>query len=211
VPTPISFSDERYSDSDPWLTPDGRTLYFISDRPAPGRNSNRTDYDIWRATRTVRGWSSPERLGPEVNGAGQELGPELHQARLYFSSARRSGAGGLDIYQARQDGSGFETATRLEGPFNTPESESDFTLSPDGKSAMFWRSLVGRGTIHIAYAIGSGWSQPVPLPEGINAGPFNFTPSFSADGNRIRYASTFEREGQASGLADIYEARLPRR
>jgi Tol biopolymer transport system component len=208
VPTPISFSDDRYADSDPWLTPDGRTLYFISDRAALGREAKRRDYDIWRATRTGQGWSSPERLGVEVNGLGQELGPELHQGKLYFSSGRRSGAGGLDIYQARQNGPGFETATPLEGPFNSPESESDFTLSPDGKSAMFWRSLEGRGTIHITYAKGGGWTQPVPLPAGINAGPFNFTPSFSGDGKRIRYASTFEREGQASGLADIYEARV---
>src|SRR5688572_17097634 len=33
-PTAIGFTDERYANSDPWLTPDGRTLYFISDRPA---------------------------------------------------------------------------------------------------------------------------------------------------------------------------------
>jgi Tol biopolymer transport system component len=211
VPAPISFFDERYSDSDPWLTPDGRTLYFISDRAASGREAKRTDYDIWRATRTGQGWSPPERLGPEVNGAGQELGPELHQGRLYFSSPRRSGVGGLDIYQARQNGSGFETATRLDGPFNSSASESDFTLSPDGKAAMFWRSLEGRGMIHIAYADGGGWSQPVPLPAGINSGPFNFTPSFSGDGRRVRYASTIEREGQPSGLADIYEAELPAR
>jgi Tol biopolymer transport system component len=211
VPTPISFSDDRYADSDPWLTPDGRTLYFISDRPAPGREAKRTDHDIWRSTRTDRGWSSPEHLGPEVNGRGEELGPELHQGKLYFSSARRSGIGGLDIYEAQQNGSGFKTATLLDGPFNTPESESDFTLSPDGKSAMFWRSLEGRGTIHIAYADGRGWSEPVPLPARLNVGPFNFTPSFSGDGRRVRYASTIEREGQPSGLADIYEGERPRR
>lgn len=208
---PISFTDERYADSDPWLTPDGRTLYFISDRPAAGREAGRTDYDIWRSNKAAQGWSDPERLGPEVNGRGQELGPELHRGVLYFSSARRSGSGGLDIYRAEADGLAFKPATLLDGPFNTAGNESDFTISPDGRAAMFWRSLGERGTIHISYRDGSKWSAPTPLPIQINAGPFNFTPSFSSDGRRIRYASTQDRKGQPHGLADIYEAHLPTR
>lgn len=103
-PAPISFSTGPYSDSDPWITPDGRTLYFISDRPGPGREVGRSDYDIWRSTRTATGWAAPERLGSEVNGRGQELGPELHGGVLYFSSARRSGKGGLDIYHSSMRG-----------------------------------------------------------------------------------------------------------
>lgn len=52
TPQPIAFTDPRWSDSDPWLTPDGRTLYFISTRPAPGGEEGRADYDIWRSVRT---------------------------------------------------------------------------------------------------------------------------------------------------------------
>ncbi|HEX8191584.1 MAG TPA: hypothetical protein VF552_01660 [Allosphingosinicella sp.] len=206
-PRQIAFSDPRWSDSDPWLTPDGRTLYFISDRPAPGRAEGARDYDIWRAVRTATGaWSAPERLGPEVNSAGQELGPELHGTTLYFSSARRSGLGGLDIYAAPAAGTGFARAALLDGPFNGAASDSDFTLSPDGRTALFWRSGEGgTGLLHIARRTAGGpWSEPAPLPAAINRGPFNFTPSFSRDGRTITYAST-----GADGLADIYRARLP--
>jgi hypothetical protein len=76
---------------------------------------------------------------------------------------------------------------------------------------MFWRSVGERGIIHIAYRIGADWSEPTPLPAEINAGPFNFTPSFSSDGRKVRYSSTLERPGQPSGLADIYEKALPSR
>lgn len=208
---PISFSDKNYADSDPWLTPDGRTLYFISDRPAEGREPGRSDYDVWRSFRTPAGWSPPERLGPEVNSRGQELGPELHDGVLYFSSARRSGLGGLDIFRAELTGETFEEAALLDGPFNTASSDSDFTLSADGTVAMFWRSVGETGLIHLSYREESGWSPPVALPLSINAGPFNFTPSFSTDGRRIRYASTLQRPNQPEGLADIYEAHLPPR
>ncbi len=209
-PRPIAFSDDRWADSDPWLTPDGRTLYFISTRPAPGREEDRKDYDIWRAHRTADGWSAPEHLGPGVNGRGQELGPELHNGTLYFASARKSGKGGLDIYQAAATPEGFAAATLLDGPLNTEASESDFTLSRDGRAVLFWRSgPAGTAAIHMARRTDAGWSDPAPLPEAINLGPFNFTPSFSRDGKSIVYASTRSREGQDAGLADIYRAPLP--
>ena len=208
-PRPIGFAVDGYSDSDPWLTPDGQTIYFISDRPAPEREAGRTDYDVWRARRTAEGWSAPERLGPEVNGRGQELGPELHGGVLYFASARRSGKGGLDIYTAKASGDGFEPAALIDGPFNTAESDSDFTLSADGRWAMFWRTVEGRGLIHLARREGAGWQAPVPLPAQINRGPFNFTPSFSSDGRTIRFATTVERPGQPAGHADIAEAAYP--
>jgi hypothetical protein len=211
TPLPISFSDDRYSDSDPWLTPDGRTLFFISDPPSPNRADRRKDYDIWRSTLVKGRWSAPIRLGAGINSSGQELGPELHGGVLYFASARRSGAGGLDIYQARSNGGGFEQAQLLPGPFNTEASESDFTLGEGGKAAMFWRSVGGRGIIHVAYRDGGGWAEPTALPAEINMGSFNFTPSISSDGKMVRYSSTLNRPGQPSGFADIYEKALPQR
>jgi hypothetical protein len=155
-PRPIAFSDPRYSDSDPWLTPDGKTLYFI------------------------------------------------------FASARPGGKGGLDIYSAAVRGKGFAPAQPLAGPFNSAQSDSDFTLSRDGRLAAFWRGGGGRrAKIMIARRTAAGWSEPVALPDGINLGPFNFTPSFSRDGRRLTYASTAVRGDQAEGLADIFVADLP--
>lgn len=210
APEPIAFSDGRWSDSDPWLTPDGRTLYFISTRPHAARAEGRQDYDIWRTRRTATGWSAPERLPDGVNSAGQELGPELHGGILYFASARRSGRGGLDIYQAATQGERFAPASLIEGPFNSAASDSDFTLSRDGALAAFWRSGEGgSGTIHIARRTAAGWSEPQALPAAVNHGPFNFTPSFTRDGRGLLYASTRPRNGQEAGLADIYWARLP--
>jgi hypothetical protein len=204
-PAPISFTDERYSDTDPWLTPDGKTLYFISNRPTPAEPAKK-DLDIWRSQKVGRGWSAPEHLGEAVNSAGPELGVEFHNGILYFASARKGGQGGLDIYTSRLGPKGFEQPQPIAGPFNTKESDSDFTLSRDGSMAAFWR---GAGVIHVAKRSGKGWSTPVALPASINIGAFNFTPSFSRDGKRLWFASTARREGQAEGMADIYVAKLP--
>lgn len=209
-PAPISFSDPRFADTDPWLTPDGQTLYFVSDRPLPGRPDKR-DLNIWRASHGSNGWSSPEPLGPEINSPGPELGPELHSGVLYFSSVRKGGRGGLDLFSARQTGSTFAPAAPIDGPFNSAESDSDFTLTADGKLASFWRGNAG-GRIYVSRRTSTGWSEPKSLGTDVNFGPFTFTPSFSRNGKRLRFASTARRPGQEAGLADIYEVpiRIPR-
>jgi Tol biopolymer transport system component len=207
-PRPIGFTDARYSDTDPWLTPDGRTLYFISTRPTP-TDPAKKDIDIWRAQRTLSGWSAPEHLGDIVNSRGPELGVEFHDGLLSFASARKGGKGGLDIYVSKLGPNGFEAPRLMDGPFNSAESDSDFTISPDGRRAAFWRGSGGKGAIYLARREGTGWSEPVRLPDAINLGPFNFTPSFSRDGRKLWYASTARRAGQAEGMADIYVATLP--
>ena len=208
-PEPIGFTDPRYSDTDPWLTADGRTLYFASNRPTADR-PDKKDLDLWRSRRGLDGrWSAPESLGPAVNGPGPELGPELHGDILYFASARKSGRGGLDIYAARARDGGFpDSAELLSGPFNTAASESDFTLSPDGRRAVFWRMIGDRGILHTASRTGGAWSVPVPLGDDVNIGPFNFTPAFTRDGRSLRFASTRPRPGQSEGMADIYVVKL---
>jgi hypothetical protein len=207
-PAQIVFSDPRYSDSDPWLTPDGKTLYFVSNRPTAGQ-PDKKDLDIWRSHRTRTGWSEPEHLGDAVNGPGPELGPELHDGILNFASVRKGGQGGLDIYQAAAlPGGAFAKAEPIGGPFNSAESESDFTLSADGRTAAFWRSVGGKGILHVATRRGGAWSPVRALGEGANPGPFNFTPSFSRDGKWLLFASTAERDGQEQGMADIYSVRF---
>lgn len=201
---PIGFSDVRYSDSDPWLTPDGRTLYFVSNRPAAGRDPARKDLDLWRSRRTASGWSAPEHLAP-VSSPGPELGPEFHAGYLIFNSVRAGGKGGLDVWRAKAlPGGSFAPAEPMPGPFNTAASESDFTLSADGRRAAFWRMVAGKGTLFIADKGPKGWSEPHPLPDSVNIGPFNFTPSFSRDGRRLWFASSADRPGQPKGMADIY-------
>jgi hypothetical protein len=209
-PEPIWFSDARYSDTDPWLTPDGKTLYFASNRATDGGPA-RKDLDLWRARRDRAGlWSVPEPLGAAVNGPGPELGPELHGDTLYFSSARKGGKGGLDIYTARRTPDGFEGAAPIGAPFNTATSESDFTLSADGRRAVFWRMVGSRGVLHVAERTRAGWSEPAALPGRVNIGPFNFTPSFTRDESGLSFASTRPRPGQVEGMADIFIVKLGR-
>lgn len=203
-PTPLPFTDSRYKDSDPWLTPDGRTLYFVSDRPTPV-TPDKKDMDIWRVRRTAAGWGAPEWLGEAVNSLGEELGPEVHGGVLTFNSSRKGSQGGLDIYAAQPDGKGGFTAPEaLPAPINSASQEGDFTLSPDGRTALFWSLRGGKGEIYRVSKQGDGWGEAVKLPDAVNTGPFTFTPQFSADGKTLTFGSMRVRDGQAAGMADVY-------
>lgn len=204
---PISFSDERYKDSDPWLTPDGNTLYFVSNRPTSAR-PDKKDTDIWRARRKDGVWQAPEHLGDAVNGPSVELGPEVHGDRIYFNSNR---GGNLDIYAAPIgiDGS-VGTAELLPAPINSPAQEGDFTLTSDGQVALFWSLRDGNGKLYALRRVGDGWGPAVVLPDTINKGDFQFTPQIMMDrtGPSLAFASTAERSGQDKGMADIYTVPL---
>ena len=190
APAQVSFSDPRYSDSDPWLAPDGKTLYFISNRPVSG-DAPRKDLDLWRAVRTADGdFAAPQRLSA-LNSDAHELGPEVHDGWIYFNSSRKGGPAHLSIYRARLRGNSFDVPEPLPAPFNEGEAQGDFTLSPDGRLAMFWSQREGSedADLFVARRQGKGWSKAIRLPAPINAVGFDFTPSFSADGRELRFSS----------------------
>ena len=92
--------NSTYNESTPFLSRDGRTLYFSS-------NHNRRSMggmDIFRATynERQRQWTTPENLGHPVNSAGDEKYFRLSDdgIRAFFSSDRKDGYGGQDIYVA---------------------------------------------------------------------------------------------------------------
>ncbi|MGH7601129.1 MAG: hypothetical protein ACREOI_32635, partial [bacterium] len=51
----------QYSDYDPFISPDGNKLFFISNRPVD--NNPKKDYDVWVVEKTNGGWSAPKNLG----------------------------------------------------------------------------------------------------------------------------------------------------
>ena len=79
----------QYSDIDPTVSPDGRKLFFASNRPSEG-TAPRKDFDIWVVEKTEGGWSAPRNLGAPVNSAGSETTTSVtSDGTLYFASSAR--------------------------------------------------------------------------------------------------------------------------
>ncbi len=81
--------------SDPFVSPDGEWLYFVSDMPG---GQGRTD--IWRINLKDK-HGTLENLGPQINTKGNERFPNVRtDSLLYFASDGHPGMGGLDLFLA---------------------------------------------------------------------------------------------------------------
>lgn len=115
-------------DSSPAFSPDGRTLYFASNRPGGYGGT-----DIYSAQMDSRGrFSRVRNLGPEINTAGNEMFPYMAEdAKLYFASDGHPGFGGLDLFVVKRSG-GKTTVENLGEPMNSPADDFGiFLFRPD--------------------------------------------------------------------------------
>jgi outer membrane protein OmpA-like peptidoglycan-associated protein len=99
-PRLLSINSKDAWDSSPALSPDGKTLYFSSDRKG-GQGGN----DIYRSNLDDQGrFSTPENLGPEINTPGNENFPFVAEdGTLYISSDGHPGLGSLDIFRIEKN------------------------------------------------------------------------------------------------------------
>jgi peptidoglycan-associated lipoprotein len=127
-PIMININEPGAWDSSPAFSPDGRTLYFASNRKSRGRNQiSYGGTDIYSAQMDTRGrFSRVRNLGPEINTAGNELFPYVAEdAKLYFASDGHPGYGGLDLFVVKR-AQGKTAIENLAQPVNS--SGDDFGI-----------------------------------------------------------------------------------
>ena len=122
-------------DSQPTITADGRTLYFVSDRFG-GKGGT----DIYMSTWTGKEWTVAKPV-EGVNTAQDEMSPQIAAdgRSLSFASNRPGGAGGHDIYTATVENGRASNVKRLEAPINTESDELFYVSIPNSNQAYFTR------------------------------------------------------------------------
>jgi outer membrane protein OmpA-like peptidoglycan-associated protein len=119
------------------LSPDGRTLFFVSDR----KEGSLGGRDIWRCIMLPNGkWSLPVNLGPTINTAQDEDAPFMHSdgTTLFFSSKGHKNMGGFDIFKSTKlEDNAWTTPENMKPPINTPDDDLFYMQSSDGKKGYF--------------------------------------------------------------------------
>jgi len=126
-PAPFTYNNEAYSVGQPFLTADGKTMYFTSDMTGGYGGS-----DLYKTTSDGKGtWSKPENLGSGINTESDEMFAfvEEKSGTLYFASNGRFGLGGLDIFVSPKSGSGFGDPENAGVPLNS--RSDDFAIIVD--------------------------------------------------------------------------------
>jgi peptidoglycan-associated lipoprotein len=127
-PIMININQPDSWDSAPAFSPDGRTLYFASNRKGGYGGT-----DVYSAQMDSRGrFGRVRNLGPEINTPGNENFPYMAEdAKLYFSSDEHAGYGGLDLFVVKR-ANGKTSIENLGQPVNsTGDDFGIFLFRPD--------------------------------------------------------------------------------
>jgi Tol biopolymer transport system component len=131
----------EYDEETVFAHPDGKTLYFISERKGGYGNA-----DIWmvkRVSKTV--WGKPVNLGAEINTEFDEVGVFLAPdgKTLFFSSNNKASMGSYDVFKSTLEGEKWSKPVNVGYPINTVHKDGPLVVSADAQTAYFASERVG--------------------------------------------------------------------
>ncbi|NIM47852.1 MAG: hypothetical protein GTN78_13610 [Gemmatimonadales bacterium] len=190
-PRPASFSSNlRYGEGEPFFSPAGDRVYFISQRPHPVDGSRRER--VWFADRADTGWSAAQVI---------EGGPNARDLHWQFSVAANgniyTGSRG-DILVSRYHNGQWAEPERLGDAVNSEEGEGSPFIAPDESYLIFMRSGGPGLRQYVSFRDGAGrWTTPRDLGDAVNAAG-SVCAAVSPDGKYLFFHSF------GNGNADIY-------
>jgi len=116
------------------LSPDGKTLYIISERKGGLGHG-----DIYICKKDGSNWETPVNMGPEINSAMDEGGIFLAPdgKTLFFASNGHGSMGGYDIFKTVLENGKWSKPVNMGYPINTVNNDMSLTLSVDAKVGYF--------------------------------------------------------------------------
>jgi Tol biopolymer transport system component len=190
-------------EADPFITPDGKRLYYVSSLHGSRNGRGHDDLDIWFVERGPDGgWRQPERLPEPVNSTASELLPRLTaDGRLVFGSSRAGGLGRSDIYVATPDGAGGWRVENLGAPVSSAAEEYEAEISRDGRTLIVVADRGDRSHLYRFALVDGRWVEQGRIPASSQV--FQVGPLLSPKGDRLLFA---QADGERSG--EIFEIDL---
>lgn len=187
-PVPATFSGE-YDYKDPFVSPDGAWLYFISDRPTDDGGET-ADSNIWRYSLIEEG--PMEFLS--VNTDAEEYSPFVTDTgALFFASDREGGYGQGDIYRAEMLADEFGPPMLLGPGINSEFGEWNMWVAADESEMIFESSsrptnISIPGDLYYSARTENGWTKAVPI-KSLNSGGSDLMPRLHPNGGTLYYTT----------------------
>lgn len=193
-PAPAPFSDS-FHDKEPYLSPDGRRLYFASNRPLVGGGA-REDLDLFYVERDGDDWGEPVHLAATSTSFDEDYPAVAADGTVVFS---RNDDDNLDLWIAHGGAGGLATPRKFDRPINSVYSEADAWISADARTIVFSTPRIGpeaqgQGDLYVIRRLEDGWTPPRTLGFDVNTVAHEYGPVLSADGATFYFARGFGGE-----------------
>ena len=128
-----SHINTKYRETSATFSPDGRYVYFVSDKPEGSLGGR----DIYKAE--IDGKTPPVNLGPVINTPYDEEGVFMQPdgKTLLFSSQGHGTMGGFDIFKSVYENGKWSEPENLGWPINTPSDDLYFVTTASGRYGYF--------------------------------------------------------------------------
>jgi hypothetical protein len=221
-----------FSYLEPFLTTDGKRLYFASDRPKSEKDSAKSDFDIWYVERKNlhENWSKPINAGAPINSENDEFYPAVAQnGNLYFTMDAKEGMGKDDIYFCKKRENTYEKPVLLGKNINSEGYEFNAFISKDENLLIFTKYNTkdgfGSGDLYFSTKDKNGeWQAAENLGNKINTKFMEYCPFYDAQSEILYFTSrraalkteifeNFEQyikkiSGSENGLSRIYQCKI---
>ncbi|MGB0931927.1 MAG: OmpA family protein, partial [Chitinophagales bacterium] len=190
------------------LSPDGKRMFFA----AKNRQDAIGGFDLFYCIKVGEDWQGPYNLGKPVNTYNWDSQPSISAdgKSLYFSSKRKGGHGGIDIWVSHLENNYWGEPVNLGPNINTDKNEQTPFIHPDNQTLYFSSNGhigMGDADLYIARKDTAGeWGKPENLGYPINTRGNENGLIVTASGERAYYSSYNEGYG-----LDLYYFPLPKK
>ena len=206
VPTNITELNSSHSDFAPFVTADGREIYYASSRDNSIGGED-IYYSHWERGR----WTVPKNIGRPVNSRYNEAAvcPSPDGSELFITICGGPDSyGGCDIYVCTRKGDGWNEPKNMGKKVNSTWWDGHPCLSPTGDTLYFASDRFGGfGGLDIYYTVrtSKGWSKPKNIGYPVNNARDQTSPFLHIDGRTMYFSSA--GHGGLGGL-DVMMARI---
>lgn len=130
-PKPLPFNSDSFSTGHPAFSPDGKRLFFSSDRPGSmgGKDIWFIPYDAVKDQ-----WGEPVNCGKNINTAEDDMFPFMAEnGKIYFASKGHMGMGGFDLFESSDSAQTFAVAQNMGSPINSGADDFGISFMPQSK------------------------------------------------------------------------------
>jgi len=204
VPEVMLFSRD-YISHEPSLSPDGKRLFFVSNRPKKLDGAPEQTPDIWFVEKAEGKWGEPMNLGAPINTDGVEVQPFMSAEPCFYFCQPPA-----EIYCSKLSAGKWLEPVKLSEKINRGRVSSP-RVSPDTTCMIFHSNNaggIGGYDLYISFKDPTGnWMESKNMGSVINTAHDEGDATFSPDGEFI----FFSRDGDIYWVsAKIIEELKPR-